>query len=158
MSFPRSARLVLTTGVVFVCAAPRIAFGDPPDPCSLLTQAQVNAALGGSVGAGVALGTTVCRWAEPNGRPGRIPAVVVTIQDEREFNFAKAPAGTAIVKTPVSSVGDDAVLITVGSITATLSVKKGDTYFAIHVYGFPVAQTQSIEKELAKEIVSKLKA
>jgi hypothetical protein len=100
----------------------------------------------------------ICRWGESGGQAGRRAAVVVTIQDAQAFNFAKAPSTSAnLVKTPVSGIGDDAVFNTVGSVTATLTVKKADTYFEVHVYGFPLEQTKTIEKTFAQEIVSKLK-
>jgi hypothetical protein len=74
------------------------------------------------------------------------------------FEFAKPPSKSAtLVKTPASGVGDDAVLNTVGTVTATLTVKAGDTFFEPHVYGFPVDQTKTMETTLAKEVVAKLK-
>jgi len=157
MSFSRSG-FVLATCLGFVYAAPRIAFAVPPDPCSLLTQAKVSAALGASVGAGKGAGTRICRWAAPGGRPGVSPALVLTMHDAKEFDFAKSPSKSAnLVKTPAADVGDEAVLNTVGAVTAVLFVKKGDTYFELHVYGFPLDQTKTLETTLAKDIVAKLK-
>jgi LysM repeat protein len=79
------------------------------------------------------------------------------MQDAKAFAFAKSPAKSAnLTKTPASGVGDEAVFNTIGSVTATLTVKKGDTYFEVHVYGFGVEQTQMIEKTLAQAIVAKL--
>jgi len=79
------------------------------------------------------------------------------MQDARAFEFAKAPTNSrTLVKTPVSGVGDDAVFNTVGIVTVTLTVKKGDTYFEVHAYGFPVEQTKTIEKTIAQEVVSNL--
>jgi len=113
---------------LLLCALPPIAVGAPSDPCALLTDGQVSAALGVSTGAGKATGGRICRWAGPGGRPGVSPALVLTMQDERAFDFAKAPTNSrSLVKTPVSGVGDDAVFNTVGIVTVTLSVKKGDT-------------------------------
>lgn len=149
---------VLTAFGLLLCALPGIAFGAPPDPCALLTDNQVSAALGVSTGAGKSTGGRICRWAAPGGRPGVSPALVLTMQDARAFDFAKAPTNSRnVVKTPASGVGDDAVFNTIGIVTATLTVKKGDTYFEVHVYGFPVESTKTIEKTIAQEVVSKLK-
>ena len=148
---------VLTALGLLLCALPRIAFGAPPDPCALLSDSQVSAALGVSTGAGKSTGGRICRWAGPGGRPGVSPALVLTMQDARAFEFAKAPTNSrTLVKTPVSGVGDDAVFNAVGIVTVTLTVKKGDTYFEVHAYGFPVEQTKTIEKMIAQEVVSKL--
>jgi hypothetical protein len=148
---------VLTAFGLLLCALPRVAFGAPPDPCALLTDSQVSAVLAGSTGSGKSTGR-ICRWAGPGGRPGVSPAVVLTMQDARAFDFAKAPTNSrSLVQKPASGVGDDTVFNTIGIVTATLSVKKGDTYFEVHVYGFPVEQTKTIEKTIAQEVISKLK-
>lgn len=158
MFHSRSAVFALSAGIVFVSGAPRGTSGALVAPCSLLTQAQVSAALGVSVGAGASTAGKICRWAGPGNQPGRRPAVVVTLQDEKALAIAKSPTTSAtLVKTTVSGVGDDAVFNTVGVVTATLTVKKGDTYFEVHVYGFPVDQTKTLEQKLAEDIVAKLK-
>jgi hypothetical protein len=157
MPSSRSAVLVMATCLAFIHESPRAAGTVPVDSCSLLTQAEVNAALGVSVGAGKATGM-ICRWAVPGGRPGVSPALVLTLQDAKAFDFAKSPSKSAnVVKTPAAGIGDDAVFNTIGTVTATLSVKKSDTYFELHVYGFPIDQTKTMETALAKEVVAKLK-
>jgi hypothetical protein len=153
----RSAALVLTTCLAFVYDAPRVAYA-APEPCSLLTQAQVSAALRVSVGAGKPTGSRICRWAAPGGRAGLTPALVLTLQAAQAFEFAnKTSTSATLVKTPAAGVGDDAVFNTIGTVTATLTVKKGDTCFEVHVYGFPVDETKSMETTVAKEIVATLK-
>ena len=62
---------------------------------------------------------------------------------------------------PASNVGDDAVYaVSVdasGYSTAQLHVKKGSTYFVVHVYGFPdQTKVMEIEKSLALQVCSKL--
>jgi len=80
------------------------------------------------------------------------------MQDAKAFEFAKSPSKSAtVVKSPAAGIGDDAVINTIGIVTATLTVKKGDTYFELHVYGFPVDQTKTIETTLGKEVVANLK-
>jgi hypothetical protein len=156
MPSSRLVALVLATCLTVVCGVARAAAA-PTDPCSLLSQAQVSAALGVSVGAGKATGK-ICRWAGPAGQPGRSPALVLTMQDAKAFEFAKAPSKSAtLVKTSAPGIGDDAVINTVGVVTATLTVKKGDTYFELLVYVFPVDETRTKETTLAKEVVANLK-
>jgi|SRR5579862_2823744 len=157
MPTSRSAILIAATYLALVPDLPRAAVAVPTDPCSLLTQAEVSAALGVSVGAGKATGK-ICRWAEPGGRAGVSPALVLTLQDAKAFDFAKSPSNSAtLVKTPAPGIGDDAVFNTVGTVTATLTVKKSDIYFELHAYGFPVDRTRTIEATLAKEVVATLK-
>ena len=104
----RRVRLVIPVLAAFgllLCALPGIAFGAVPDPCALLTDNQVSAALGVSTGAGKSTGGRICRWAAPGGRPGVSPALVLTMQDARAFDFAKAPTNSrSLVKTPASGV------------------------------------------------------
>jgi LysM repeat protein len=71
------------------------------------------------------------------------------------------PVGRGVTKTPASGIGDDAVFGTQPPVSA-LTVKKGDFFFAISVYGFPLDQPQAIdqvqakERALALQILSKL--
>jgi hypothetical protein len=130
------------------------------DPCSLLTSAQVGAALGTQVGDGKHLASTVCEWTES--QPGGRKKLDVTLLTESGFAAAKTPIGGIIMKTPVSGVGDDAVFTTTGKVSAGLSVKKGGTMFTVRVLGVPLDQPQAVndvqakEKALALQIVSKL--
>lgn len=130
------------------------------DPCSLLTPAQVGAALGTQVGDGKHLASTVCEWAES--QSGGRKKLDVTLLTERGFAAAKTPVGGVITKTPVSGVGDEAVFGTTGKVSAGLSVKKGGTMFTVRVLGVPLDQPQAAndvqakEKALAVQIVSKL--
>jgi hypothetical protein len=128
----------------------------PPSPCSLLTQDQVNAVLGLSAKGGSGDAKT-CNWSEPTGAPGRKKIVVVAWQDAKEFASAKAPTSSPnLVKTPVTGIGDDAVYVTVTNVTTTLTVKKGDVYFEVHVYGFGDADTKAAEKTVALDVLAKL--
>jgi hypothetical protein len=125
MSSSRSTALVFAMCLAFV-EVPRFVCAAPSDPCALLTQPQVTAAVGVSVGAGKSMGK-ICRWAAPGGRPGVTRAVVLTMQDAKAFDFAESPSKSAnLVKTPARGVGDDAVFNTIGIVTVTLTVKKCD--------------------------------
>ncbi len=128
----------------------------PAPPCSLLTQAQVDAALGVSAKPGTG-SAKICNWAEPTGSPGRKKSVVLTIQDAKAFDFAKAPTTSPnTVKTPASGIGDDAVYVTITNVTTTLTVRKGDAYFELHVYGLGDTETKAAEKALALDVIAKL--
>jgi hypothetical protein len=132
--------IALISFTLTFCGTPA-AYGAPPsDPCSLLTQAQASAVFGVNV--------------EP-AQPAEL--------DEREKSYGRA-AGRAgvflcqdadhqkITTTPASGIGDDAVYSTLPGVTpglgTTLNVKKGDSYFAVHVYGFTgEAKAMAMEKD-----------
>jgi hypothetical protein len=152
--------MALVTGLLCflaVCSS-RSAYSAPSSgPCSLLTPAQISAVLSLNVAAGKPLGTKSCDWTAP-GQPIGINAkkVTVTLLDEQGFAYAKMPVNfKGITKTSVSGIGDDAVYGTAAG-QGTLSVKKGNSAFAVHVYGFPLDQIEAKEKTLALEILSKL--
>jgi hypothetical protein len=126
----------------------------PSDPCTLLTQAQVSAVLGVTVGPGQPIATTGCEWSaqQPSSSNAR---VTVSFWGGEAFAGMKTPL-PRVTKTPVSGVGDDAVYATVGSLT-TLSVKKGKVAFVVRIYGVPGQDKQmAIEKSLALDILAKL--
>jgi hypothetical protein len=135
--------------------AGRSSAAPPIDPCTLLTSAQVSSALGVTVGASDRMVPTLCQWAETGKSPVAAKKLTVTLQDPRAFANAKMPVGRGITKTPVSGVGDDAVSGTSPAGT-TLTVKKGDTVFVIHVWGFPIDETKTMEKTFALQVLSKL--
>ena len=143
--------------ILTVCSS-RSVYGAPSsDPCSLLTPAQISAVLGLNVAAGKPLGTKSCDWTAP-GQPIGVNAkkVTVTLLGEQGFAHAKMPVNfKGITKTSVSGFGDDAVYGTAAGLGA-LSVKKGNSAFVVHVYGFPLDQIEGKEKTLALEILSKL--
>ncbi len=119
------ALAVALFSVALYCAP--TAHAAPPDPCSLLTQAQVSAVFGVNVEPAQRIAPKLCQWSAPN-QPG---------------------------------IGDDAVYSSVPGVTpglgTTLTVKKGDSYFAVHLYGFPgEAKAMAMEKVLALEIISRL--
>jgi hypothetical protein len=134
------------------------AYAAPADACSLLTPQQVSAVLGKSVGPGKAIGR-MCEWIPP-GEPNGINAkkVAVTLLDERGYTYAKMPIpnNKNIQKTPVSGIGDEAVLGTMTGQSRTLTVKRGNSYFSVHVFGFPMDELEAKEKTLALQILSKL--
>ena len=122
-------------------------------PCSLLTSAQVTAAVGVSVGAAQPIATTGCSWTAPH--------IIVTLSlwDGSKWDQMKTPV-PGMSRTAVSGLGDDAFYTTMGPAsgkqTATLSVKKGSTAYLIKVYGPNVTDEMSMEKALAGNVLANL--
>ncbi len=140
------------------------AYGAPPsDPCSLLTPAQVSAVLGVQVGPGKRIASKLCQWTGPQPMGPSAKSVALTLLDARGFAAVKTPVNAeGITKTPMSGLGDEAVYGTTAGVGASLSVKKGDFYFSVHVRGFPYNkakgpdEVEGKEKTLALEILSKM--
>lgn len=120
-----------------------------PDPCRMLTQAEVGAATNASVAAGHALGET-CNWSGT-------PRVIVSLWYPGPTMWQAIEHPNAMVKqTAVPSLGDAAFYNTLGGF-ATLGVKKGTTTFVVKVYGITDQSKQmSIEKSLAAQVLAKM--
>lgn len=142
----------------------RAAYAAPPtDACSLLTPAQVSAALGVAVGAGKQEGQLDCEWDQPGWTMVRgmrlllhILGPVGSLTPAQRFNTMPV---RGITKTPLSGVGDDAVYVIRGSSAPELTVKKGGSVFQIRIQGLPrnqVNQIEAKEKTLALEVLAKL--
>ena len=152
--------------VVFLCTlslcSSRAAYAVPAsDPCALLTQQQVSAVLGTNVDAPHRIAPKLCEWSAPN-QPNSINAkkVALTISDERAFGYAKTPVVSSVKTMPASGICDDAVYAVTPGVTAglgtSLYVKKGSSYFVVHVYGFPEqSKAMAMEKTLAIQACSK---
>jgi hypothetical protein len=130
------------------------------DACSLLTQDQVSAVLGISVGAGqhiVPSNPKMCGWAVPGGPILTAKKVVLIINTTTAFTRGKTPI-TGITMTPVNDIGDDAYYVTASGPGTTLNVKKGSAAFSISVKGtgFSVEQVKQMEKTLAQDVLTKL--
>ena len=122
-------------------------------PCSLLTSAQVTAAVGVSVGAAQPIANTGCSWTAPH------MIVSVSLWDGSKWDRMKVPA-PGMNRSPVSGLGDDAFYTTMGPASgkqfATLSIKKGGTAYLIKVYGPTVTEQMSMEKTLAGNVLAHL--
>ncbi|HTC62136.1 MAG TPA: hypothetical protein VK709_04790 [Candidatus Saccharimonadales bacterium] len=153
--------------LVFFCAlnicSPRAAHAAPAsDPCALITQAQVSAVLGATVGAPQHDAPTMCQWStstQPNSM--NVKKVVLILSRERAFGFAKTPISSSEKAVPASGIGDDAVYAVAAGVPAgpntSLFVKKGNSYFVVHVYGVPdQAKVMDMEKTLATQACSNL--
>ena len=153
-----------SAGFVVYVVSSVVSFGSstgrsPTDACALLTSAEIDQAMGVSMGAAKSMASRACQWRQPvkQGDPGAI--VDVTILDSRRYEIGKAVAGSPKFKvTPIPGLGDEAYYSasTDGKLT-DLRVKKGDAAFAVHVWGagMPAAQAEPKELALAKLIVKK---
>jgi hypothetical protein len=143
-----SLRLAWVLGLLAVPGLARAA----PEPCKLLTPAQVGAALGGIFGAGQPIGTTGCSWDQQK------PHVIVTVSlwPPKEWDRMKASPVPGTTNTPATGLGDDAFYTTVAQYTV-LYVKKGQTVYLFKVYGVAdKAKQMSAEKTLALEALKTL--
>jgi hypothetical protein len=122
-------------------------------PCSLLTSAQVTAAVGVNVGAAQPIAITGCSWSAPH------MIVTVSLWDGSKWDQMKTPA-PGMNRTAVSGLGDDAFYTTMGPASgkqfATLSVKKGSTAYLLKVYGPNLTDQMSMEKTLAGNVLANL--
>ena len=91
------------------------------------------------------------------GKSGAAQNVALTITDAQRFAYAKMPVNSpSITKTPVSGVGDEAVYGTTAGQAASITVKKGDSYFAVNLMGVPMSNAQAVATQLAKDVLAKL--
>jgi hypothetical protein len=154
--------LAAVIGSIFISSSatgPSAIAAPPEDACSLLTQAQIGAALSVSVGAGSYLTPTfkkTCTWNATGGSTTGAKYVTLMLQSPDAYQAGKQAPVKTIVVTPASGVGDDAYYLAVGS-NVGLIVKKGNVAFKVAVYGdLPMEKKQAMEKTLAQQVVSKL--
>ena len=138
---------ITSLGGVLVFAAMTMAGSpcDAADPCSMLSPDKVAAALGVPE-VKTPGGTTRCVWVPKKYAPGS-KSVTLQLMDEKGFAAQRKRPDV----TPVTGIGDDAVQTT---RIPVLTVKKGNTYFALTVHGVP--NDQAAEQSLAKLVVAGL--
>jgi hypothetical protein len=150
--------LILGAFAMSLCV-PATHAAPPTNPCSLLTLEQVSAALGTKVEAGTLSGSHNCEWVA-HGAPGKALVVEIVgpignLSPAERFNTMKMPFPVkGIVKTPVQSIGDDAVYVTASG--TSLSVRKGGFVFTVHVNGFPTEEVKAKERFLALDVLARL--
>jgi len=132
----------------------------PSEACSLLTQANVSAALGVAIGAGQQIaGPSTCGWSAQGKRVTLTitrPAAGQSPVDR--FNSGKTPI-IGVTNEPAAGVGDDAyyVYFTKAPNSGTgLVVRKGSFVFEIRVYGFALDQAKTIAKTLAQALTGRV--
>ena len=139
-------------------ATPPANAAPPDDACSLLTQAQVSAAVSVSVGAGAYQGTykKTCTWNAVSPATKSAKYITLVLEGLDAYQAGKLAPVKTIVVTPISGIGDDAYYLAVGP-NVGLIVKKGNVAFKVAVYGdIPIENKQAMEKTLAQQVVSKL--
>ena len=149
----------LTVLVLIPCVRP-LSAADPPVGCSLLTQAQIGAVIGGAVGPGEAIVIpTSCQWVGQQGKR-------VTVTQDRPRagktpvqQFEEGKKGMiGVTIEPVTGAGDDAYYIFYtgqNRMGCGLVVKKGAAAFEIRVYGFDLDKAKPVAKTLAQEVAAK---
>lgn len=153
--------------VAFFCAlsicSSRAAYAaTASDPCSLITQAQVGADLGVTVEAPQRTAPTMCQWSTPvQQNASNAKKVLLIISTERAFEFAKSPISSSEKAIPASGICDDAVYAVASGVDpgpgTSLYVKKGSSYFVVHIYGLPdQTKVMAMEKTLATQACSNL--
>jgi hypothetical protein len=159
--------LIVAIILILTAVSAASAFAAPADDsCTLLTQAQVSAALGIAMGAGqhISAGSSICGWYEPgssvsspNGKKALLDlyAPMGGLSPVDRFNNAKTPI-KGITKTPVTGIGDEAIFVATPGIGTALIVRKGSSVFQIRVAGFSAEQIQSMEKAIAQNVVARL--
>jgi hypothetical protein len=148
--------------LIFAAAiSPPVNAAPADDACSLLTPAQISAAVTVSVGAGTYVTPTfkkTCTWTASGDEAKTIQSVTLLLQTTDAFEFGKKLGGAKnAVITAVSGVGDDAYYLAINNVVSMM-VKKGNAAFKVSVYsgGTPLEKKESMEKALAQQIISKL--
>jgi hypothetical protein len=143
---------------IFIMGAAIAHSAAPVDACSLLTAAQVSAALGVSVGAGTYVTPTftkTCTWNATTNGGGTVTLNLQSL-DQYEGGKKAASYGKAVSLTSISGIGDEAYYFGTDKLVS-LIVKKGSVAFKVAVYSkIPAEKQQAVEKSLALQIVSQL--
>ena len=159
---PEPSRVRRTLGLSLCVWLVSLAARAETDACTLVTPAQVSAAVGVSVGEGTHVMPTfvkTCTWA-PTAKSS-IRAVTVNLQTVAFYDGAKQMAVKAAAAVPAAqvkavSVGDDGYYDVAGSMV-TLLFKKGTESAKVAVYAkMPVDEIEAIELAIAKQVAAKL--
>lgn len=149
-------RLCLTVAPLLLAALtarPALA-ATPGDACSYLTPAQIGAALGATVGAGVYMTPTfrrTCTWTITGGGG----FVTLFLSDIEHFEAGRHPAVSTVVITPVNGLGDAAYFNALAD-NVGLVVKKGSVSFkvAAYIHNAPLSRKQEVEMALAPQVLA----
>lgn len=145
-----------------LAAATPLAAQADTDACTLLTPAQVGAAVGVPVSDGKHVTPTYVKTCTWNGSgSSKVRAVTLYLQTAAAYDGGKRMAGQmaaaakgAAVKP--ASVGEDGYYFVAGDQVGLL-VKKGGVSFKVTVYAtLPVAKKEAMELTLAKEVLARL--
>lgn len=148
---------------VALCAslAPLAAYADT-DACTLVTDAQVSAAIRVAVGAGTHVTPTfvkTCTWTPT--ASSSIRAATVNLQTAAFYDGAKQMATRTAAAVPgakvkPANVGDDGYFDVAGEVVM-LFFKKGSSSVKVAVYAkLPVDEIEAMELAIAKQVAAKL--
>ena len=129
--------------------------GGTVDPCSLLTQPEVDTAAGQPLGPGAAAGALVCQWSSSDFSG----SVELDIGDWSAIKAQSAASGQTL--TAVPGLGDEAWTLNVAGNAAQLYVRKGSQGFALLLGGGQYIGTLpdlglAQEKALATAVLGRL--
>jgi hypothetical protein len=154
----RFASRVIAIFIVAVAIPASANAASTEDACSLLTPAQVGAALGVSVGAGTYVTPTfkkTCTWNATTDGGG---SVTLNLQPANQFEGGKklASYSKSVSTNLISGIGDEAYYFGTDKLVS-LIVKKGSVAFKVAVYAHvAIEKQQAVEKALALQVISKL--
>ena len=153
-------RTLIGVFMAILCSEGSSAAAAVADPCSLLKEADVSAALGVPVTM-VKLGSdaTHCHWQQQGKRGTTVVDAHLMVEAAKAYDAAKGTMGMSgkVTKVAVDGLGDDAYYL-VGSRDAPLFVKKGISAFRLAVdgKGWSVDEIKSKEKAFAAALLPKL--
>jgi hypothetical protein len=134
----------------------------PITACALLTEAEVQTALGVAVGAAKGPLPKICQWRE-QAKPGTAILILdVNGPDLKLFNSVKATSQfTGARITHVGGLGDEAFFFykAIGrNVSEVLWVRKGDFAFNVRIWGkkIPDADREAKEKSVAQTVLAKI--
>jgi hypothetical protein len=135
-----------------------IAAGATPaavDLCTLLTTAEVGAALNETVSAGAAEDNS-CVWIQADATG--TSSLLIETDTVDDFDAIKALTGDTVTTTPVSGVGDDAYLKSLNPEVVTFYVRKGANVIQLQVVPstLPVADQITALKALGAKAAARL--
>jgi hypothetical protein len=146
---------VIAVFIVGVAIA-QSASAPPDDACSLLTPAQVSAAVGVPVGAGTYVMPTfrkTCTWSATTNGGGTI---TLNLQSLDQFQSEKKSASYGQPVSAADGIGDEAYYSGTANLVS-LIVKKGNVAFKVAVYAhMPIEKRQAAERSLALQVISRL--
>ena len=157
----RPGALCAASLTLLAAAMPLAARADT-DACTLLTPAQVHAAVGAPVSDGKHVTSTYVKTCTWNGAgSSKVRAVTLYLQTAAAYDGGKrmaqqmaAGAKGSAVKS--AGVGEDAYYFVTGDQVGLL-VKKGGVSFKVAIYAtLPVDKKEAMELTLAKEVLGKL--
>ena len=165
-------KVVLPTLVALalvVATAPSTSAAPPDDACTLVTQAQVSAALGVQVKPGTYVTPSskkTCTFELSPSPTKDIRSLTISLWDASGYQIGKQVMAAAAAKEgkdpsqaagSVGGMGDDAYYTSMGDSYTALMVKKGNTVLKVAIYGeLPVEKKKSVEKALALQALSKM--